>query len=200
MANSIDYRDFWKKHGTDKGNKKEEREMTEQEKIAAAEEENRKLRFWLKVAGIGVLVAGGCALYCYYDLRESRQMLTGAVDHIKNVADIHVDEQLVKKAVNEASYDVASKMASEAVKRVQSEMLGEIRMRVKTAVGDSKQAISDAVAEKIAKEVADVHKDEIMDTVINSATDKLTEKLEDDLGDEMTKVGEIYKNIVEALA
>lgn len=161
--------------------------------------ENKRLKFWLGASIVSTIVAVIGCCYCHDQMTECKELVSGAVGRLKDVSNIDVDKHLVDRAVNTAAREAANKAVEQASKGVFAESKQEIRNRVKQAVEAATSKLNDAVAAKMAAEVEEIDKDEIIKTVVASTTETLTEKLEEDIGDEMTKVGEIYKNIVEAL-
>lgn len=185
----MNYRNYYNPNAT------EEHKKTNEELA----EENRRLRIWAWV-GVGAAIFAwvGC-IYCYHESQECKALIANANDRIKNLASIDVDHRIVENAVNRAAKEASDKAVYAAAQNALGTLKAEIKERVKSAVDQSMSKVSDAVAVKMAKEVADISKDDIIEEVVKSTTEKLTERLEEDIGDEMTKVGEIYKNIVDAL-
>lgn len=162
-------------------------------------EENRKLKMWLGIAIGSTVFAGLGCYYCWKDTQACKALISEANAHVKRISSINVNERVVENAVNKATKEAADKAVYSATQSVFAETKAEIRAKVKAAVEASMAKVTDAVAVKMAKEVADISRDDIIEDVVKATTEKLSDKLEEELGDEMSKVGEIYKNIVEAL-
>ena len=153
--------------------------------------------------GLGFGIAGVSVLgvtYTSFQARAMKRMIAGSAERISQMSHVDIDRRLVDQLVQKSVREQAGSACRNAADSVRSEIMADMRNRIKQAVQNQTASINKQVAKTIADEMAEVNRDEIIENVISATTERLVEKLGDELDAEVGRIGKIYKGIAAALA
>ncbi len=163
------------------------------------------------IIGIGMAIAGlfgiGYGVGVHSKMKKVCDKLDITIDELGEKADIHVSENVVNKAIEEAAERKAAQMVRYAADIAVKHINEDIEKRVYSAVSTERDAIAKDVTEKIAEEVAKIDEDSLRREVVREAKDKIADKFDnkldgllDDFNSNLRNVSKIYSSIAQTIS
>ena len=152
----------------------------------------------------GIIATG--TVICIKEVRESRALISYAVDTAADGVEVEVSDELVQDAVGKAANEQVRKVVRNVVSQTESQIRADTNELVDLAVRESRKHITDAVTTRLADNCKKISEQDIMREIREQATEKLAEKLDknlDAITDEYSKnlsnMGKVYEALADKL-
>lgn len=155
--------------------------------------QNDTLIGFLSIITLGAV---GYAVYANRKLdRVADRFDIATIDLSKDISDVHIEEDVINRAVHIAVDRQAKKAAEDAANDIRKTTNADIKVMVKKEIDDVKDSIHDKTISEIERQVGNIDISNIRKEVINRAKDKAAEKFEDDLDEILEKYNKDLENV-----